>query len=190
MSQASDSLINKRFREVTSVYSYILHLIFLGKLFLVYLVQVGLKTLNVVIKGRQPFRTLWVCSLQTLPRLHSAFKVTQGFKRLVAHAKCNRDPCESVVRSSFFLSICFFLSYLNYIVHFNVLLKSLLQDSLRTTPHLRWGGVLNQPVRCGMLHIGCMLESAQRAYLHNQGSPSVLIYLFSFSPCLLSVSEH
>ncbi|GJZ36636.1 hypothetical protein Tco_0582827, partial [Tanacetum coccineum] len=47
-----------------------------------------------------------VCSLETLMRLHSSTRDTEGFKRLVAYAKCNRDsygnllPCFEVSKSA------------------------------------------------------------------------------------------
>ncbi|KAI3809654.1 hypothetical protein L1987_19251 [Smallanthus sonchifolius] len=43
--------------------------------------------------------TLWVCLIETLTRLHSSTRVTEGFKKLVAYAKCNRDSYESEFRS-------------------------------------------------------------------------------------------
>ncbi|KAK9050689.1 hypothetical protein SSX86_030341 [Deinandra increscens subsp. villosa] len=60
---------------------------------------VWLRTLNLALPGGNP-RTLWVCSLETLTRLHSSTRATEGFKRLVSYAKCNRDSYETRDRSS------------------------------------------------------------------------------------------
>ena len=44
---------------------------------------------------------LWVFHLKTLTRPHSSTWEIDGFKGLVAYAKCNRDSCESELRFSF-----------------------------------------------------------------------------------------
>ena len=44
---------------------------------------------------------LWVFHLETLTKLHSSTWETEGFKGLVAYAKCNRDSYDSEVGFSF-----------------------------------------------------------------------------------------